>query len=259
MLNLTDTIKTATWYNVPAPSDSAANLGVRVWSDVEIFGPVSQKISSQPIAQFSNQTIEWQGAIIIVSLLSLYCYVLFRYRVEIRASLKAAFSLEDTLFIFENLTLDFARFLRFAQLIVVCSLAVMISAFIDRWQQLWVVGALIASIWFILQLSSAGSYIVSKFDYNNERWQSIRSITKLNDAIISIAICPVVLILGTTQYLWVAIAAFAALVLYHFFRLLKYFKLSGFSTLQWILYLCAVETIPFTLLWGATRWVNFLH
>lgn len=197
---------------------------------------------------------------VIITILALYCYILFRYRNEIRVSFKAALSLEDTLFIFENLTLDFDRFLRFSVVLIYMCIAVLVCRFVDAWQQLWLWAAVVAGLFVSGFLSVALRKISSKFDTQIGHWVDISSISRLNCAISAIVLTPSVLLLvPTNSYAFLAGVVCAILALYHWLSLLKYFRVAGFSILQWILYLCAVEALPFGLLAGGAKLFGLLN
>lgn len=253
-------IEIGDWYRIEA-ADSVVHWQTPVRSADQIFGHTSY-VSYVPqvgIAQGGREIVGWQGSTAIIILLALYCYILFRHRIEIRVSLKAAFSLEDTLFVFENLTLEFSRFLRLGRLLLVISIALMLCSLGDR-LTLVVLAATAFAVWLVISISSLFRSVVSHFDYQIDRWVSIGSVTRLNLSIIALVFCPVVLLVITFKsYTLVSLAVLIVLWIYHWCRLFRFFTLAGFSNLQWFLYLCAVEIIPFSLIVSATRFADVLN
>lgn len=254
-----NSIEIGDWYRI-VPSDSVVHWQTCASSADQVFGHVSYVSHvAQGVAYDGRETIGWQGSTVIIILLALYCYMLFRHHREIRVSLKAAFSLDDTLFVFENLTLEFSRFLRLVRLLLVMSVAVMLCSLGN---QLTLVAFAISAfvVWLVVNLSSLFRGIVSRFDYQIDRWVSIGSVTRLNLSIIALIFCPVVvLVMIFGIYAVVSLSALIVLWIYHWGRLFRFFTLSGFSNVQWFLYLCAVEIIPFSLIVGIARFADVLN
>lgn len=242
-------------------ADSLTLIDHRAVDCDKLFSASSRLVTQSPTAEVeqSLHAISWGLAVCLVILLMLYCYVIYRYRKPIGASIKAIFSLEDTFFIFENLSLEFKRFLYTAQLMVLLSLAVVVAGVLSGSisigatsageGDLAVVGAILVYLYVSTLIQNAMRYVVSRFDSLSERLTMLRSLTLFDTAVISIAFTPLALIIAAVAQYWVVVwVVLGLLLVMHWIRLFIYFKFTGFSILQWFLYLCTLEVLPFTLL-----------
>lgn len=242
-------------------ADSLTLIDHRAVDCDKLFSASSRLVTQSPTAEVeqSLHAISWGLAACLVVVLMLYCYVIHRYRKPIGASLKAIFSLEDTFFIFENLSLEFKRFLYTAQLMVLLSLAVVVAGVLSGSisigatsagvGDLSVVGAILVYLYVSTLIQNALRHIVSRFDSLSERLTMLRSLTLFDTAVISIVFTPIALIIAAVAQYWVVVwVVFGLLLAMHWIRLFIYFKFTGFSILQWFLYLCTLEVLPFTLL-----------
>lgn len=236
-------------------------------SSAEIFSatstPVNQSISTTFAFDFMP-TLSWGVATCIILTISLYCWITYRYNKQIKTSLRALFSFEDTFFIFENLTLDFKHFFRYSRcLMLLCiSLIAAMTLYDSSTGGIWDIALISVAILYLvlsifIQRLAVG--FVARFSSSPAALRSTIALSTFNWSVISILFCPLTIALLAIPGLWiVAWYLLAVMAIAHSIRLFIYFKLTGFSTLQWFLYLCTLEALPFTIMGGIISRLNIL-
>lgn len=240
---------------------------LRAESSQEIFSLSStlthQNVPPLPALEFMP-AMSWGVAVWIVVTLALYCWVVYRYSKQIRASVKALFSFEDTFFIFENLTLDFKHFFRYSRYLILLSISLVAVMTISEsltegvMDMIIVIGGILyLFISLFIQKISVG--LVSLFSSTPGALRSTLTLSTFNWSVISILFCPISIVMISIPGLWpLAWYLLAATAFAHSIRLFIYFKLTGFSILQWFLYLCTLEAVPFTIIGGIVLRLNIL-
>lgn len=226
----------------------------RAGSYQEIFSQGSEYMATQGVAQIDSAPhISWSIALALTVLLCLYCWMIYRYRKPIVACLKALFSLEDAFFIFENTPTEFKHFLSTSRSLLLFSVSIVtVGSSMDSqggFGQLAMIAAVMAYLYVSILLQNLLRTVVSRFDSAAERIGILRSLTLLDLSTMSVVFAPLALLSVSVGGMWVVVwSVLVVLVLVHWLRLFFYFKLTGFSILQWILYLCTLEVLPFTIL-----------
>lgn len=235
------------------------------WSDIfssqGALVDTSKAITTYPLH-------DWVLPTASVIILAIYCWLIYRYAKPIKISLKAFISIEYTFFIFENLTKELKRFFNYAMLTMVISIALLITVATnelgsvkDTTHTLLLFTALGVYIYISFVLQYVLRWLVSLFDSSPERMTMIHSLTRLNLSTIAIVFCPVMIVLCNIDHstsIIMALGCFAIAIITHWIRLFKYFKLTGFSILQWFLYLCTLEAVPYTVIYGIIQHIGVL-
>ncbi|MEG2647309.1 MAG: DUF4271 domain-containing protein [Mucinivorans sp.] len=256
-LDTTISIDSLTTLQKPAAhwTEIFSSSGVRV--------PVSS-LDTLPVGEsLTTDSLTWATASIITCLIALYCYTIYRHNKSIVATMKAMFSLEDTFFIFENLASEFKHFLSISRLVFAVTIAVsLVVGWFDRIteiDQLWLFGAIVVSFYLSIAIQDSLRLLVSRFDSSPDRILVLRKVTIFDLSIVSLVFCPLALVITTIGlsdlWLWVSLAF---LIITHWVRLFLYFKFTGFSILQWFLYLCTLEVLPFTIIIGVVGHIKNL-
>ena len=208
----------------------------------------------------------WGVSLVALGLVVFYCWILYRYRKAVSTSLKAVLSLEDTFLVFDHLPHEFRRFLSFSRLSLASAVALSVVLVplswvpVDGGQVLLAWGAVLLYVYASVGLQRAMLWVVSRFDAAPDRLWVLSRMGRLDWAVAAVFFPPLVVVLlgfGDWWVVWAVVLA-AALAL-HWIRLFAYFKWTGFSILQWFLYLCTLEVLPFTLLWGVGRTVGSFY
>lgn len=244
--------------------DSLRAWSVEMNSAEYIYGSGSEVVAqiestqNLPLFDYIQGIATWEFSVVLLLLLGLYCYQLFRYGVIIKHCFRSLFSVGGALELFENQPLEFTHFFKFSRYLSLFSLAVGLSVlYYDiEWQ-----GVGFNLFYFILVLCGAllvGSLLkialrrlISLYDPISGRWVNLSRIITYNNAMCSVIFTPIVILLSSSvPFEPLLFWAIVVLVVYHFIRIKLLFNLQGFSFLQSILYLCAVEIAPFVFLWG---------
>ncbi len=230
----------------------------RVCASSDIFGYSSSvELTSleQPYgAGLLDIQVDSLLSIIVLVIMVLYCYMIYRYSSVMRISLKNIVSLSSTVGIFSLAKKEFLRYVSLGELISVVCLSAVLAKYtpsVGEYSELYYfVGAFllcgVVRMWGVVW-----QRIFSNFDYRAERWRDLRNLTRFDLAILSVVVAPLVVVsLPVGMDSNFVLAGGAVAYLYHFLRIVGYFKSVRFSFLQSFLYLCAVEMVPITLLWG---------
>lgn len=259
-------------YSLPAFGGGARGDSLRAWSvEVQnaehIYGTGSEVVaqieSSQPLAlsDYIQSINMWESSVVVLLLLALYCYQLFRYSAIIKHCFRALFSISDSLELFENQPLVVTTFFRFSRYFFSLSLAVAISVlcYDVRWEDMgfnlfYFILVLCVGLFIGSMFKIALRRLISIYDPSPYRWGNLRRIVAYNKAMGSVVLTPVVIVFSSSLafkdlLLW----SIVALMGYHFIRIKLLFNVQGFSFMQSMLYLCAVEIAPFVVLWGIVR------
>lgn len=228
--------------------------------------------SVPPVAQrwldHSIGADDWGVSLLTLGILLLYCWLAYRYRKAIATSLKAALSLEDTFMVFDHMPHEFSRFLSLSRLLVLSSVALLLclvpvwspSAPVAGGQVLVWWGGVLLYLYGSLGIQRVMLWLVACFDAVPDRLLMLGKLNQLDWAMVAVFFpLVVVLVLGLTDLWLVALGLFGLAVGVHWVRLFIYFKWAGFSIVQWFLYLCTLEVLPFTLLWGVGRGLGVFY
>ncbi|MEG0655722.1 MAG: DUF4271 domain-containing protein [Mucinivorans sp.] len=208
--------------------------------------------------------LSWAMASVITLLLALYCYISYRHRKSIWASIKAMTSIEDTFFIFENLSSEFKHFLSSSRLALCLVLSTIVTLLMSEltWPigQLIVTGLVTAAIYLSIALQNLLRFAIAHFDRQSERILFLGKITLFDLATLSVVFCPAAFVVCSLADGWVWLFVLLGLLVgVHWVRLFIYFKLTGFSILQWFLYLCTLEVLPFTIIIGIGKSIGTMY
>ncbi|MEG0163327.1 MAG: DUF4271 domain-containing protein, partial [Mucinivorans sp.] len=117
----------------------------------------------------------------------------------------------------------------------------------------------VVSFYLSIAIQDSLRLLVSRFDSSPDRILVLRKVTIFDLSIVSLVFCPLALVITTIGlsdlWLWVSLAF---LIITHWVRLFLYFKFTGFSILQWFLYLCTLEVLPFTIIIGVVGHIKNL-
>ncbi len=212
---------------------------------------------SLALADVFGRIMQWETTLIILLLFALYSILLYRYSALFAPIFKIIFSIGRTNALLQNQSIDESRFLRYTKVLLIFTLSIALASvchFMPQFEQFDIFIVLSAILLFIVS-SSIISLVLRKitalFDYNKSRWELISNLVKFDRAIIVVFFAPIVMVCAFSEF-FVKPLIFVCLVLYfyHFMRIILIFKEQGFSFLQSILYICAVEIAPVVLLWG---------
>lgn len=253
------------YYSLPS-ADSLAHWGQAAASPAELFGPISSfsgEVVTDVVAINNGLAlnISWENGTAMLILLMLFCFAVYRFANVARASFKAVFSTSDARSLFESSTVEFTRYIRYGFVMFMLSVAIMVDGMTDDvgGDFLQIVGLFFVMIVASL-ISGAVVRLVGYFDHNAARWAELRAIRKLDRTVGAYFFAVPVIIFSYSSsmhiVLWIMVCVAIGI---YFFRLLLFFIRRGFSFLQWILYLCAVEIAPFALLWGIASRLNSIH
>lgn len=254
------------YYTLPA-ADSAAGWGVQAASATEIYGPVSSlsgDVTTSTVALVADQkvSVSWQSGAVLLLVLSLFCYGVYRFGALARAGFKSLLSIDDTVMLFENSTLEFNYFITYGRFLFLLSMAVIVDGLFSAngVGSVIVVGGVVVALMVGSVISALIGRALSWFDYNDQRWVQLRSIKKIDRALTGLIFAlPSIAFSYAEGVQVIVIVLIAVVVVFHFVRLIIFFRQRGFSFLQSFLYLCAVEIAPFAFLWGVVSRLNGIH
>ena len=193
----------------------------------------------------------WQFIVYLLLILFFYSGVIFRYRTPVKELFKSAFSLQKTLNFYEMQSNDMAALLRYGVILIMLSVAAIISdtvlrlGTVDPRQAYIAVGAALALTAAIAVFRAAAIGAMRMMSDSGEVCKRLRFLNRHFMTAAGITITPLIVTAGLAGLpLDILPTPLALLLLYHFGRLLKYFISNEFSVLHWFLYLCTVEILP---------------
>lgn len=246
--------------------DSSEVQGVRVCASSDIFGQSSSlEVTSIEMPYGSgllNIEVDSLLSVMVLVIMVLYCYMLYRYSSIMRISAKNIVSISSTVAVFSLAKKEFLRYVSLGELICMVSLSAVLSKYsegIVGFNELYsfVVAFLLCGV--VRMWGVVWQRLFSNFDYRAERWRDLRNLTRFDFAILSVVVAPLVVVsLPVGMDSSFVLIGGAVVYLYHFLRIVGYFKSVRFSFLQSFLYLCAVEIVPIALLWGVATHIIVL-
>lgn len=237
------------------PADSTYRPAYQALNQSAIFGNRSTLIATraqhlttgQHHANISTPSIP----IFTLCLVCLYCYILYRFSRSMGLLIKNAFSIEATITVMDNQSLDFRKMLRYGVVLFVASLSLLATLKIQTLTTInsyIVLGGTILSLTLIVSLRSLILHTITFISRDRTSMQQINQVSRYNVTVFSILFTPltfVCILFETTQI--ISVIALCLFALYHTIRIYNLFKANKFSFLQWILYLCSVELFPLSL------------
>lgn len=237
--------------------DTSEVESFRVCESVELFGSSSSlemtALSKPYGGGLLNLQVDSFLSIVVLIVVVLYCFILYRYSGIMQLSLKNVVSLGGVQQMFISAKKEFLRFVSFGELLCIVSISALLVKYVHFGGLNFLVlfAGIFLSLYVVRLWGIFWQRIFSYFDYRGQRWSEIRNLTRFDFAILSIVSTPLVVVLlplGSAGYL--ELIGLVVAYLYHFLRIVVYFKSLRFSFLQSFLYLCAVEIVPIALLWG---------
>ncbi len=237
----------------------------RVCGADELFGASSSLDgsvidSSIQLLDF-NSSVNLTLSLIVLTIIVSYCYTMYRYGDMLRWSAKNLLSVSGAIFMFSSPTMNFTRFIRVGVWLNILCTAAVVSFFLVQGEDmlLLVFGGIFLSLWVLRLWEVTLQRVFAAFDYKKERWRDINNLSKFNTALgASLFAMPIILLLPMKSMVSVVAFLVLSMYIYNFFRIVYYFIAVRFSFLQSFLYLCAVEIVPFVLLWGIISRINIL-
>lgn len=242
----------------PIPVDSLGYGLIRpAESQEKVWGSGSVvSIQVQPkeaVPRIENPSEPWQTSVVIVVVLCFYCFMLYRFRRDILSGLKNMTYTEDTLTLMEEQGADFNRFLWCGTLLAVLSG----SALAMNWME-WQLPGVQNYILFGASLLGFGGILVYRWlalrlmqwmTEDRGIYHQIRFINRMDFAFLALFYTPFAIIIGMSgRFFEAGLILLGILLLSHFLALYKYFRLRGFSGMQYFLYLCTIEILPVSFL-----------
>ncbi len=237
------------------------SLATTICSAEEIYGSgstLSAEILNHisPLNSYTSGLVSWEFGLFSLLALVVYCLVLSRYRDTIEALFRSSLRINDTLTLYSSQYVEFRNFIKIGVMLWYSILSIALATLIYRYmsEDLHIYNIILYCSSFLL-ISSLWTMALRKglsyFDYNIIRWVSINKISLFNKSLSAIIFTPIFIIFSLTEQTHTFILyAIVLLTIYHFLRIIIYFKFSGFSFLQSFLYICSVEMLPFALAWG---------
>lgn len=251
------------------PADSTTGAFYTLAADDSLFfvqgsyaGTVVERGLQLRFADRPIGAARWGESLVALGLLLFYCWLIYRFRKAVVTSFKASLSLEDTFVLFDHIPLEFHRFLSLSRLLALSSGALFVLLYpgfgvlglVDGGGAVWWWGGVVCALYGSLGVQRLLLWLVSRFDAVPDRLLVLGNLNRLDWAVVSLFFpLAVVLVFGFGGLWPVAAGLFGLAVVVHWIRLFLYFKWAGFSILQWFLYLCTLEVLPFTLLWGLAQ------
>lgn len=246
----------STLYNLQNPSTQAdttimlqpSNSEDGVWG---VMSLVSDQMHSNNniVDKITSVGEPWQTLMVMVVVMCLYCYILYRFRRNMISCVKNIGNMEDTMNMMEDQAADFIYFLRSGIILAILSISSLVTVwlairmpYIDSYYLFF--GMIIISILIIIYRWLV--FLVMKWMTDDkEAFVQITFINRINITFIALIYTPLAIIIGVSGELFnLGVLVFAGFILYHFIIIYKYFKIRSFSKLQLILYLCTVEILP---------------
>lgn len=208
---------------------------------VEPKDPITINVDSQ----------QWHVATLVVVVMCIYCYVLFRFIRPIRLIFKNSFAIGSTLAIIENPSRDFNKFLSISRFMALFALSITVMTAVMKNVKLTpeynIVVFLVAVVLLALINLIRGIIRQSagKITQTSQFFEYIGAIESFNIALISVIITPLAIALPFWEPIFkVTVYTLSGTYLYHIIRLYAFIKGKKFSFMQWFLYLCGVELAP---------------
>lgn len=200
----------------------------------------------------------WYMTLFFLAISCFYFYYIWRFRGEMLAGFRSSFSQQRLEASFESRSIEQMHYLRYSRLLIAVNLALVALSLI-RYDVFADSGMMIPSdLFFILALSGlclVGMYrylaikVCGWFTEDSTLLERLSFLNKLNFAIVSVVFTPVAIAMVLDRgVVFIGLAILCLLTMYHLLRIIYYFIVCRFGLLQWILYLCAVEIFPLSLL-----------
>ena len=156
---------------------------------------------------------------------------------------------EDMLTLMEGQGADFGFFMRSGMVLAVLGGASLVMAWLEiqlpRVESYYLFLAAVAAFLGVMLYRRLAFGVMRSLTDDKEVFREITFLNRIDITFIAIFYTPLAVIVGVSGRLFEpGMVVLAALVLYHFMALYKYFRIRSFSKLQWILYLCTVEILP---------------
>ncbi|WP_281671272.1 DUF4271 domain-containing protein [Rikenella microfusus] len=219
----------------------------RVWGN---GSTLSERIVSRGTPVRTDARAEpWQISVAMVVLICFYCYILYRFRRDLMSCLKNIGRTEDMLMLMEGQGADFGFFMRSGMVLAVLGGASLVMAWLEiqlpRVESYYLFLAAVAAFLGVMLYRRLAFGVMRSLTDDKEVFREITFLNRIDITFIAIFYTPLAVIVGVSGRLFESgMVVLAALVLYHFMALYKYFRIRSFSKLQWILYLCTVEILP---------------
>jgi len=229
-----------------------ASSPAEVFGDGSTVNPILAQSSEIPTV--AHYEVSWQFGIYLLLALFLYFVVIYRYRSSIGIVFKSAFSMKKTTNSMEMQSSGMGSFLYYGVLLALLTISAVVTdialqrAYLAPDQDYLIIGVSLGLLTIIILYRWIIIGTIKVMDNDKGIYKRLRSINRLSMTITAVIVTPPVMIAGLGGYaLELALIPLGLLFLYHSVRLFKYFILSGFSILQWFLYLCTVEILPISL------------
>ncbi len=195
-------------------------------------------------------TVPWGSTLMVLILLAIYCGTFYRYSAMVRWSIKSAFSIKDTLMLFESQSLDYLRFLRLTNIVwtvtVSSCLSMLLHPYLPSKLSVFIIFGGVMVIVSLLELwTRVFRLALSKLDYNSLRWSRLEQMVRYHKSLLTMVLgLPIVFLSLLPHTREIVLYTILICCIYYIIRFFLYFKLSGFSFLQSFFYLCIVEVAP---------------
>ncbi len=210
-----------------------------------------QAVTATPAPQASGNNPSWQTSAIVLLLLCVYCYFLYRFRRNIVQCVRCVGNVRATLGITDSQDSSFGRFTWEGALLSVLCFSFLLTSWADRHDLLSGAGT------YLVFLGSAAAFgvlilyqqiltgLIGLAGGHPELRREMSLLNRMDFTTLALVYAPLS-ILGSagSTLLWIALGSVLLLLLYHAAMLWGYFRLRLFSNFQFILYLCTVEILP---------------
>ncbi len=245
------------------PSDSITHSeGIIFVTPEELFGHQNKLIAPKyttehPPRVSTDRPIEssTQVASIVLIIICFYSFLIYRFIHPIRLILKNIFSVQGTLNYIETPSQDFVKFLSYGQQLFQVAIALttttILSVKVEGLQTMEF--AIFGITWLALLMTSILQAMFNNWcgrvSTNTELFSDLQQLRKFNIAAFTLVYAPVA-ILATFSYTMTiaALSTIGLLTIWHILRVLIYLKYKKISFLQWFLYLCTTELLPYTVM-----------
>lgn len=239
--------------------DSVSNSSVVAG---QIFGQESQLIASSvdsgviSLRNIIDTPTTLQENLIVFFLLLTLGYVTIRYWSVILQLISQLFTSKNILPADENQPIEHLSFFRVSKLLFLLVPTVVLSfLFGDLYSVdmglLLVFGMTFVVVSVVYFLKFFIAKLLSKFDYNPERWRVLALVRNKTLALLSLLFALIVMLFTLFTVNHTVLFIFSAILLiYYIFKIIFIFSALRFSLFQSILYLCAFETAPYLVMWG---------
>lgn len=266
-------------FKFPTPvSDSVTQTVLlhKAPSEVDVFGrqcrvetsatmPAGQTFDS--MVDLGQQSYDWGLSLVIFMTIAILYYVGMRFFGELTTALKNSVSLEKSIGLLNNRSVDYMRLIRYSILLMAVGWVTMAYYYLDY------VGASVAHDlgwwgfpWWGVYFSTFGVFLgiwtyqavltfACKWVGGEGSFYSVLGyVGQFTAVMFSFVAFPVMIfmmLLGLHP--WWPFAVVLLLYMFHFARVSKHFIINGFAPLQCFLYLCTVEILPFGVIWLLNR------